>query len=228
MKLHVCLTNSPGTESLLRILNIAQLIKKFPAMLARTRHWILFWARWTQSISSHHISLRKILILPSHRRVKLQSGARIFLKDFATKMLYELLISLPPPPSRGAYPAHLILHNLIKYKLWTANLLLLYTLSKFQWTDLYHVKMYRANVRNYCRVYMVYLTSENILKVLDICITWNMKNNLVIYRQKFGNIFQTGVNDRVPTQSPVQWVQGAIFPRIKPAVTWSWQGLRLE
>jgi len=97
MKLHVCLTNSPGTESLLRILNIAQLIKKFPAMLARTRHWILFWARWTQSISSHHISLRKILILPSHRRVKLQSGARIFLKDFATKMFYELLISLPPP-----------------------------------------------------------------------------------------------------------------------------------
>jgi hypothetical protein len=54
---------------------VTQLIKKFPAfhgawrfitVFTRTHHWSLSWARWFQSISSHPISLRSIIILSSH------------------------------------------------------------------------------------------------------------------------------------------------------------------
>jgi hypothetical protein len=60
-----------------------QLLKNFPAfygtrrfitVFTRALHWFLFWDRSIQSILSHPISLRSILILSTHLRLGLPSG----------------------------------------------------------------------------------------------------------------------------------------------------------
>jgi len=52
-------------------------------------HWSLSCARWSQSITSHPISLRCILILFSHQCLSLLNG--IFPSEFLTKTLYAFL-----------------------------------------------------------------------------------------------------------------------------------------
>jgi hypothetical protein len=61
-----------------------QLLKNFPAfygtrsfitVLTRALHWSLYWATSIQSIPSHLISLRPILILSTHLRLGLPSGS---------------------------------------------------------------------------------------------------------------------------------------------------------
>jgi hypothetical protein len=69
--------------ALLEKLPTVQPFKKFPAfyrtrrfitMFTRALHWSLSWARSIQSILSHPISLRSILILSTHLRLGLPSG----------------------------------------------------------------------------------------------------------------------------------------------------------
>jgi hypothetical protein len=59
---------------LLEKLIVTQLVKIYPScyrtqrfitVFTRTRHWSTSWARWIQSTTSRHISLRSILILSS-------------------------------------------------------------------------------------------------------------------------------------------------------------------
>jgi hypothetical protein len=71
----------------------------------RALHWSLSRARSMQSIPSHSISLRSILILSTHLRLGLPSG--LFPSGFPTKIPHNLLVFSHPrvshaPPSSSA------------------------------------------------------------------------------------------------------------------------------
>jgi len=68
---------------------------------------------WIQSTTSHTIPLRSILILFSHKRLRLQS--RLILSGFPFKMLHAFLVF----PMRVTYPAHF---TLLQYKWWNSLL----------------------------------------------------------------------------------------------------------
>jgi hypothetical protein len=68
----------PWRRNLTEKIIVAQLVKKFPVFYGTQRfitqftwdcHWTLTWNRRIQSTVSHPISLRHILILPSHLRL---------------------------------------------------------------------------------------------------------------------------------------------------------------
>jgi hypothetical protein len=59
----------------------------FINVFARALQWCLFWARWVQSVLSHHISPLSISILSSHLCLGLPSG--IVPSDFLAKILYR-------------------------------------------------------------------------------------------------------------------------------------------
>jgi len=75
--------------------------------VTRAGHWSLSWARWIQSTSSQHISIRSILILYSHLCPGLPRG--LFPLGFPTKTVYECLIS----SMHATCPVYLILLNFI-------------------------------------------------------------------------------------------------------------------
>jgi hypothetical protein len=94
---------------------ILQLLKNFPkfygtwwfiTVFTRALHWFLSWATSIQSIPFHSISLRSILILPTHLRLGLPSG--LFPFGFHTSILCAFLFS-----SNRTCPAHLILLDLM-------------------------------------------------------------------------------------------------------------------
>jgi hypothetical protein len=72
-------------------------------VFTRALHWSLSWARSIQSIPSHPISLRSILLLSTHLRLGLPSG--LYPSGFPTNILYAFLVS----PIRPTCSAHLIL-----------------------------------------------------------------------------------------------------------------------
>ena len=72
-----------------------------------TRHLSLSWSNSIQSIPPHPTSWRSILILSSHLCLGLPN--ELFPSGFPIKTLYAPLLS----PIRAAYPAHLILFDLI-------------------------------------------------------------------------------------------------------------------
>jgi hypothetical protein len=94
---------------LLEKLPIVQLLKNFPAfygtrrfitVFTRALYWSISWARSIQSIPSHPISLRSILILSTHLRLGLPSG--LFHSGFPTNILYAFRFS----PIRATCPVH--------------------------------------------------------------------------------------------------------------------------
>ena len=107
---------TPWCRLLLEKLTGMQLVNKFPAFhgtrrfitaLTSVRHLSLSWASPIQSIYTHPISWRSILILSTHLRLGLHSG--LFPSGFPTKTLYTTLSS----PIRATCPAHLILPDFI-------------------------------------------------------------------------------------------------------------------
>jgi hypothetical protein len=64
---------------------------RFITKFTKVNHWSLSWARWIQSIPSHLISLKSILIFTSHLWLGLPSG--FYPSGFPTKILYAFLIS---------------------------------------------------------------------------------------------------------------------------------------
>jgi hypothetical protein len=95
---------------------------KLITVLTRALHWSLFWARSIQSIPSHLISLRSILILSIHLRLGLPSG--LYPSGFPPNTLYAFIVF----HIRATNPAHLILLDLIiiiifgeEYKSWSSS-----------------------------------------------------------------------------------------------------------
>jgi hypothetical protein len=111
---------------------IVQPLKNFPqfygtqrinTVFTRALHWSLSWASSIQSIPSHPISRRSILILSTYLCLGLPNG--LFLSGFPTYILYACLFS----PIHATCLAHLILRYLIilmmfckEYKLWSSSL----------------------------------------------------------------------------------------------------------
>jgi hypothetical protein len=86
--------------ALLEKLPIVQPLKNFPTfygtrrfitVFTRALHWSLSWARSIQSILSHPISLRTILILSTYLRLGLPCG--LFPSGFRTNILHAVLFS---------------------------------------------------------------------------------------------------------------------------------------
>jgi hypothetical protein len=102
--------------ALLEKLPIVQLLKNFPAfygtrrfvsVLTRALHWSLSWARSIQSIPSHPISLRFILILFTHLLISLPSC--LFPKGFPTYPIFipvALHLCYMPCPSHPPWLHH--------------------------------------------------------------------------------------------------------------------------
>jgi hypothetical protein len=72
------------------VLVLAYLVSLITAT-KRFLHWSLSWARWIQSIPTHPIFLRFILIIFSHLHLYLACG--LFPSGFPTKTLYALLFA---------------------------------------------------------------------------------------------------------------------------------------
>jgi len=64
--------------------------RSFITLLTRSYYWSLSWIRWTQSTTSDTISLRSILILPSHLLLGFQND--LYISGFPTKVLYAFII----------------------------------------------------------------------------------------------------------------------------------------
>jgi len=99
---------TPWCRVLLEKLTVLQLVKKFPAFhgnrrfitaLTSVRQLSLSWASPIQSIYTHPISWRSVLILSTHPRLGLPSG--LLPSVFPTKILYTLS---PHPYAPHAQP----------------------------------------------------------------------------------------------------------------------------
>ena len=109
---------TPWYRVLLEKLTGLQLVRKFPAFhgtprfitaLTNARHLSLSWASPIQSIYTHPISWRSILILSTHLRLGLPSGLLSF--GFPSKTLYTPFLThtrhMPSPShSSGFYHPH--------------------------------------------------------------------------------------------------------------------------
>jgi hypothetical protein len=72
--------------------------RRFSTVFTRVLHWSLSWAISIESILSQPVSLRSILILYTHLRLRLPSG--LFPFGFLTNILYAFLFS----PFRATCP----------------------------------------------------------------------------------------------------------------------------
>ena len=107
---------TPWSRVLLEKLTSFQLVKKFPALYGTPKvHYrinkcllpVPVLCQLDQVHTPHPISLRYILILPSHPCLRLPSG--LFPSGFLTKTLHTPLLS----STRATCPAHLFLLNII-------------------------------------------------------------------------------------------------------------------
>jgi hypothetical protein len=122
------LTHHSWNWALLEKPPIVQLLKNFPAfygprrfiiVFTRALHWSLPWARSIQSIPSHPISIRSILILSTHLRLGLPSG--LYPSSFPTNILYAfrfapLVLHAPPISSPVTWSFQLYFEKSTSYE----------------------------------------------------------------------------------------------------------------
>jgi len=110
---------TPFSRYLFQKLTGFQLLKNFPEFywtrlfitaFTSARHLSLPWVRSIQSIPTHPISWRSILLLSSHQCLGLASG--LLISGFPTKTLFTRLLS----SIHATCPAHLVLLDIITRK----------------------------------------------------------------------------------------------------------------
>jgi hypothetical protein len=91
--------------------------RRFITVFTRALHRFLSWARWIPSAPSHPISLRSILLLPTHLRLGLPSGH--FPSGFPTNSLYVFMLLALPISSSLTCVIVIILCE--EYNLWSSS-----------------------------------------------------------------------------------------------------------
>jgi len=182
-------------------------------VLTEAHNCSLPWARRIQSTVSHLMSLRSILILSSHLRLRLPSC--LFSWGFPTKILFAFLIS----PKRPTYPDHIKFFNLTNLIIFAEGYKLR---SSSPCPFLPLESKYSPQHPVLHLVWGTKLHSHTNPKALGYGLDGGG------YRVRFlagaGNFFFTtaSVTALVPTHPPIQWVRGGSFPGGKAARAWSW------
>jgi hypothetical protein len=172
-------------------------------VFTRALHWSLSWASSIQSLPSHPISPRSILILSTHLRLGLPSG--LFPSGFPTNILYAFLVS----PIRTTCPTHLILLRISIYVVnnfgfWIRWIDLL-DLHQSQLQIIITVSLIHTIYNHSTLIFSVYFHYSSLAVSWQRFITLSLRINLPITHKFFFWFTATQISNSI---SSLVWITG--------------------